>query len=617
MPTRAQQKRLREVERHYEALFGHLTRFDLQAPPPEADDDQDLLGELVGGASSQLVLGFYSLEGIRRGLSHYGFTDAVARRGYPDAHITVDVSDPWKHVLQIWASPTCARSELLMDLRLRLADRAEGTAVSAPHPRGLEGWLVVEWLVLQSPTAHFDPVRGVVPLPGQRSPGLGIGAETLALLERIATRLGKRGILSHPSWMHNAVMYRPRFRFTDPGVQGRFDALRRDTAGFTMGEVSWAVELGCVDDAEAGQPWMWRGEEMALPLTEPDRAALDTDAWRAEREQAREASHFRLDVARLRTRLEETRAEGGDEPVPTAADLRRFGVTPNVRCVLVPHDLSETACAALPVAATLAAAFHAAVHLGHVARPALPGRGGTEPAVPAALEAAAELLRPFVRDVQCFARRGVPATELLRAADLCGYDLIVMARGSVNPLLGLIGGTTTDRLVREARSPVIVVPRALPDLSWRPRRILFPVDFSAATVATTPLVVALAEVLSAELEVVHAVDLPPGVPIPPVERGEDGVLGIDEVRRVFDNPIDRFLDRLERLAPEARFTLVRGADPARAILERAAETDTSLVVMAAQGNGLIHRLLIGSTTARVIEGATVPVMVVPPDVWAG
>lgn len=615
MPRKAQERRLREVERHYEALSAHLTRFDLQARPPE-DGEDDLLGELQGTASSQLVLGFYTLEGIRRALVHYGFMDAITRRGYPDAHVTVDVTDPWKHVLCIWATPDCDRNDLLMDMRLRLAERAEGAALTGAHPRGMEGWLVVEWLVLQSPRARFDGRRGVVPLPGQRCPGLGLGAETLALLERIAARLGKRGILSHPSWMHNATMYRPRFRFSDPASQGRFDALRRDTAGFTTAEVSWAVELGCVDDGQTGQPWHWRGDEMALVLTEPDRAALDSDSWRAAREAAREGARFRLDLARLAERLLALRAETSAEPVPTAADLRRYGVAPHVRCVLVPHDLSETACAALPVAARLARAFEATVHLGHVARPALPGLGGSpEPPVPQALTEAADALRPFVRDVRCFVRRGVPATELLRAADLCGYDLVVMARGSVNPLLGLVGGATTDRLVREARSPVVVVPRALPDPTWRPRRILFPVDFSAATVATTPLVAALAEVLAADLEVLHVLDLPPGVPLPPVERARGAVE--PGLQGVFDNPIDRFLDRLERLAPDATMTLVRGEDAAAAILERADAAGASLIVMAAQGNGLVHRLLLGSTTAQVIEGAPIPVMVVPPEVWAG
>lgn len=626
MPTRSQTRRLREVERHYEALFPTMTRFDLQAPPPESSSADDLpsdwMGELLGqGASSTLVLGFYTLDGIRHGLRVYGFMDALTRRGYPDAHVTVDLTDPWRHVLRIYANQDCDPHELLVDLRLRLAERAKGDVFAATHPKGLDGWLVAEWLVLQNPRASFDARRGIVPLPGQRFPGLGLGAEMMALLERIATRLGKRGILAHPSWVHNAVMYRPRFRFVDPVIQGRFDALRRDTANLTLAEFSWAVELGCVEDVNAGTAWQWTGDEMVLPLTDPDRSPMSGDAWREARAAARDAAVFTVDLAALAQRLAEQGAETPDEPIPTPEELRRYGMAPNIRGILVPHDLSESASAALPVAATLATAFGASVHLGHVLRLAMPsmpmsGSGdATEP--PAGLLAVAEALRATVDDVHVFGRKGVPATELLRAADVCGYDLIVMTRGSVNPLLGLIGGATTDRMIREARTPVVVVPRALGDAAWNVKRVLYPVDWSQASMACVPLVAALADVLGAELDVMHIVQLPPGVPMPAVTRhpGET-FLDAGAMDALFDNPIDRFVDRLDRLAPESTFLMLNQTDAARAILDQAAQSDASLIVMATHGSSLMQRLLIGSTTARVLEQTKIPVMVVPPDMWS-
>lgn len=600
-------RRLREVERHYEALFPTLTRFDLQARPPEADDD--LMGELLNhGASSSLVLGFYTLDGIRHGLRVYGFMDALTRRGYPDAHVTVDVSDPWRHLLRIYATPDCDPRELLVDLRLRLAERAAGDVLPAEHPKGLEGWLVAEWLVLQSPKGCFDARRGLVPLPGQRCPGLGLGAEMMALLERIATRLGKRGILAHPSWVHNAVMYRPRFRFVDPVVQGRFDALRRDTAALTLAELSWAVELGCIDDLRAGAPWEWRGDEMVLPLTEADRAPMEGTAWREARAGAREGASFALDEARFARRL----AEQDDDPAPSREELRCYGMSPNVRSILVPLDLSGPASAALPVAASLAAALGASIHLGYVAR-AMPLSGGEEIEPPQGLLDVADSLRGRVAEVHAFARRGTPATELLRATDVCGFDLVVMSLGSVNPLLGLVGGATTDRMIRESRTPVVVVPRDL-EGPWDPGgRIVYAVDWSPAAAACLPLVASLAQVLAAVLDVIHVVSLPPDVPLPPVTRGAPAFLDPRAMDALFDNPIDRFIARLDRLAPDSTFALVNHPDPAQAILERA--RSASLIVVATHASSLVQRLLIGSTTARVLEQTRVPVMVVPPDMW--
>ena len=57
---------------------------------------------------------------------------------------------------------------------------------------------------------------------------------------------------------------------------------------------------------------------------------------------------------------------------------------------------------------------------------------------------------------------------------------------------------------------------------------------------------------------------------------------------------------------------VRVGEPAKAILEEAARQQPLMIVMGTQGLGGIKKLLVGSTTERVLRGARQPVLAVPP-----
>jgi nucleotide-binding universal stress UspA family protein len=59
--------------------------------------------------------------------------------------------------------------------------------------------------------------------------------------------------------------------------------------------------------------------------------------------------------------------------------------------------------------------------------------------------------------------------------------------------------------------------------------------------------------------------------------------------------------------------VVSGGDPAAAILDTAAARGAELIVIGTRGRGALLRSLLGSTTAAVLERATVPVAIVPPS----
>jgi nucleotide-binding universal stress UspA family protein len=134
------------------------------------------------------------------------------------------------------------------------------------------------------------------------------------------------------------------------------------------------------------------------------------------------------------------------------------------------------------------------------------------------------------------------------------------------------------------------------------RHILFPIDFSAAGMATIPYVRALANRLHAKVTVLSVVPpawvSPPGL-IPPT-------IGSDPV--ALQNILQAHLDKLaiEGLeSPPLRLTAL--GDPALKIAELTRDSAVDLVLMATHGHGLFRRLLLGSVTSKVLHDVHCPV----------
>ncbi len=249
----------------YKSVYRSLSRVDLQRGDSADLDIPDLFGE----SDERRWLGYYTEEGLFYGLGEYGLWDDFARVGYPEVRLEARADDPDEHMLRVWsADPTIeeplvelvARRDILRPTE-ELADRLGGEFV---------GVLNIEWLQLQRPDAEFT--RDRPPLPGQQYPGLGLGRQILELLRLAATRLGLDGLVTVPSYFHNAFFYSVEFRYVDPREQGLFLALCRDVLPQTFGSVaaaSWAITLGMVvDETRREEPFEWFHDLMLAPISE-------------------------------------------------------------------------------------------------------------------------------------------------------------------------------------------------------------------------------------------------------------------------------------------------------------------------------------------------------------
>lgn len=207
-------------------------------------------------------------------------------------------------------------------------------------------------------------------------------------------------------------------------------------------------------------------------------------------------------------------------------------------------------------------------------------------------------------------------TEILAQAEVLNADLVVIGSHGRSGFERLLLGSVTEKVMRKAPCPVMVVPRRAPDIAdadpghTGPPRILCAVDFSDGSLRALEYAMAIAEEAGGQLTVMHAIDVPPElrehVPVA-------GDVDVDAVRAAAEAAC---LRRLQVLVPESVRTYcrvetaVKEGAAHRQILQLAIELRIDLIVMGVQGRGAVDLLMFGSETAHVIRAATCPVLVV-------
>lgn len=206
---------------------------------------------------------------------------------------------------------------------------------------------------------------------------------------------------------------------------------------------------------------------------------------------------------------------------------------------------------------------------------------------------------------------------ILAEAEEQASDLLVIGSHGRSGFERLLLGSVTEKVVRRARCPVMVVPpRAAeaegPGLIQATRpAILCAVDFSDASLAALEFAISLAEEADADLTVLHTIEMPPElrehIPVP-------ADFNVDQCHAAAEAAC---LERLRKLIPDSARsychieTAVSEGAAYRQILRAASERATDLIVMGVHGRGVVDLLLFGSNTARVIRSATCPVLIVP------
>lgn len=294
----------------------------------------------------------------------------------------------------------------------------------------------------------------------------------------------------------------------------------------------------------------------------------------------------------------------------------------NLNHILCPVDFSGYSRVALDYATAIARWYEAEVVVLHAyAIMTAPVPVGTFPAASVGLPLSREELE---RDLTQFAQptvaagvpcrtklvAGAPAKYILETAETWPADLIVMGTHGASGFERLMLGSVTEKVLRKAKCPVLVVPRAADAPSGAPvvfRRILCAIDFSPCSEQALSYALSLAGEAGGSLTLLHAIETFAEEPL------AHAAFDLPEYRRTLE---ESALERLERLVPkETRTwcdcaTIVRSGKAYQEILKVARERQADLIVLGVRGRNAVDLALFGSTTNHVVRSAECPVLTV-------
>ena len=193
---------------------------------------------------------------------------------------------------------------------------------------------------------------------------------------------------------------------------------------------------------------------------------------------------------------------------------------------------------------------------------------------------------------------------ILSVAQKENMEVIVMGTHGRRGFDRLVLGSTTDRIIRKAACPVLVVSdsshNALgtgPDGRHRLSRILYCTDFSNNSERARSYAISLAAEYGAELVLLHVAESP------------SHVARAEEIIVEHTHELDKLVSETERQNLTVR-SVIRFGKPYEEIVRYAIEAQASVIVMTARGGDAVDRAIFGSTTYRVIQLGPCPVLAI-------
>jgi nucleotide-binding universal stress UspA family protein len=226
------------------------------------------------------------------------------------------------------------------------------------------------------------------------------------------------------------------------------------------------------------------------------------------------------------------------------------------------------------------------------------------------LDVLAEFLRSEGIGVKSEISIGPLVAEILKTADKQDVSLIVAGRQKRDILGELFVGSTTDRIIRKSKAPVLVAKyHTLREVEGKVeesfcldlfRKILYATDWSAGAERAKAFLPALRQVGASEAVVVHVTEKLPY---------EAEYLNREALAQQVREKMVTLEQELQLVGFQMKTYTLEGK-PYREINRLATEEDVSLIVMGCHGMGWVEGMLWGSVSQRVVEYSEKPVLVV-------
>lgn len=210
-------------------------------------------------------------------------------------------------------------------------------------------------------------------------------------------------------------------------------------------------------------------------------------------------------------------------------------------------------------------------------------------------------------DVNLLARKGDPGTKVCEVAEEMGSELIVVPSHGRHGVARFTLGSVTERIIRHCHCSVLVLHRTKDESTaslttdWLPRkRVVVPIDFSEAS----------AGAIAAALDVVEG---PDEIDVISVAPRVDEIAFYGGTTITDDSRLENCRHNLVKYLAEHGYGSLSShafvGDPGSTIVQHASELGADLIVMPSQGLHGLKRILLGSTTERVLRHSEIPVLV--------
>lgn len=289
--------------------------------------------------------------------------------------------------------------------------------------------------------------------------------------------------------------------------------------------------------------------------------------------------------------------------------------------ILVPVDGSRLSEAVLPSAVAMATAMHASMELLHVV-----GKDKDSP------DHISEYLMGLSRkasvstDVRVSVEAGNPVETIVsRATGQKGTLVAMSTRGNSGVKRWLLGSTAA-RVLENLSSPLLLLKptEELPSEQWPPaefQRIQVPLDGSRLAEAILPHVVAVAQSMHLDVELLRVYSLPVTATMPAYSgaagyAGEEQAALTEKVMESLKEEAESYLkNRKQELTAKGVKNvacLALQGDTAGQIIDTAQETPASLIAMSTHGSSGVIRHVLGSIADRVVRHSGNPVLLIRP-----
>ena len=196
---------------------------------------------------------------------------------------------------------------------------------------------------------------------------------------------------------------------------------------------------------------------------------------------------------------------------------------------------------------------------------------------------------------------GSPATALINLCNAVSPELIVMRAHQKKKLKDRILGSTTDRVIAAAATPVLVVKRAA---KTPYDDLILATNGTDAVLETARFVAALLP--AAKVALVRCVQIPPQLKQAMLRVGSRK----HELKALRETLVNDAADQLRTITAKTglRSRVLKG-DPARVLVQISAGKKVDLMVLGQGRASLVRRAFIGSVSRRLLRDASCDVLI--------